>query len=135
MADSTPAPSESLLIPAADDVAGVAHPLVPIEDDPAHYLNRELSWLEFNGRVLAEAGSDAPLFERLKFLGIFFSNIDEFFMVRVAGLQAQTLRTITEIPPDGLTPNEQLAAISTRAHALFDAAYRLWNEDLLPALK
>ncbi|WP_245678371.1 polyphosphate kinase 1 [Chondromyces crocatus] len=110
--------------------------LVPIEGDPTHYLNRELSWLEFNSRVLAEAGSpDVPLFERLKFLGIFFSNIDEFFMVRVAGLQAQTLRTITEMPPDGLTPQEQLVAIGAKAHAMFDAAYRLWNEDLVPALR
>jgi polyphosphate kinase len=104
--------------------------------DPAHYLNRELSWLEFNARVLAEAGSqEVPLYERLKFLGIFFSNLDEFFMVRVAGLQAQTVRTITEVPPDGLPPHEQLVAISQRAHALYDAAYRLWNTEILAALK
>jgi len=103
--------------------------------DPTHYLNRELSWLEFNARVLAEAGSsEVPLFERMKFLGIFFSNLDEFFMVRVAGLQAQLHRTITEVPPDGLKPQEQLEAISTRAHALFDSAYRLWNTEILPAL-
>jgi polyphosphate kinase len=62
-----------------------------------------------------------PLFERLKFLGIFFANLDEFFMVRVAGLQAQTLRTITELPPDGLTPHEQLVAISQRAHVLVES--------------
>ncbi len=103
--------------------------------DPTHYLNRELSWLEFNARVLAEAGSmEVPLFERMKFLGIFFSNLDEFFMVRVAGLQAQTHRTITEVPPDGMKPQEQLLAISGRAHALFDNAYRLWNTEILPAL-
>ena len=85
--------------------------------------------------MLAEAGSpDVPLFERLKFLGIFFSNLDEFFMVRVAGLQAQTLRTITEVPPDGLRPHEQLVAISARAHALYDAAYRLWNTELVQSL-
>jgi polyphosphate kinase len=113
-------------------VAGTA----PVEGDPAHYLNRELSWLEFNGRVLSEAGSmDVPLFERLKFLGIFFSNLDEFFMVRVAGLQAQTQRTITEVPPDGLTPHEQLVAISARAHALVEVAYRLWNTEIIPALQ
>lgn len=103
--------------------------------DPSHYLNRELSWLEFNARVLTEAGSpDVPLFERLKFLGIFFSNLDEFFMVRVAGLQAQIHRTIAEAPPDGLTPAEQLTAISARAHALVDSAYKLWNAEMLPAL-
>lgn len=121
---------------APDDGPTGAPGLIPIEGDPAHYLNRELSWLEFNGRVLAEAGShDVPLFERVKFLSIFFSNLDEFFMVRVAGLQAQIQRTITDIPPDGLTPHEQLVAIRAKAHALFDAAYRLWNDDILPALR
>ncbi len=106
-----------------------APPSAAIETgDPHQYLNRELSWLEFNARVLAEAGSpDVPIFERLKFLGIFFSNLDEFFMVRVAGLQAQTSRTIIEVPPDGLTPSEQLVAISQRAHVLCDSAYRLWT--------
>ncbi|APR84786.1 Polyphosphate kinase [Minicystis rosea] len=109
---------------------------VAIDGDPAHYLNRELSWIEFNARVLAEAASsEVPLFERMKFLGIVFSNLDEFFMVRVAGLQAQTQRTIAEVPPDGLTPHEQLVAISNRAHALMDSAYRLWNTDMIPALK
>ncbi|WP_437907187.1 polyphosphate kinase 1 [Sorangium sp. So ce327] len=109
---------------------------IPIEGDPAHYLNRELSWLEFNARVLAEARShEVPLFERLKFLSIFFSNLDEFFMVRVAGLQAQTQRTIAEVPPDGLTPHEQLVAISARVHALVDDAYQLWHSDLIPALQ
>ncbi|MGK3996898.1 polyphosphate kinase 1 [Sorangium sp. So ce1024] len=107
-----------------------------IEGDPSHYLNRELSWLEFNARVLAEARShEVPLFERLKFLSIFFANLDEFFMVRVAGLQAQTQRTIAEVPPDGLTPHEQLVAIGARVHALVDDAYQLWNSDLIPALR
>ena len=105
-------------------------------EDPAHYLNRELSWIEFNARVLAEAGAaEVALFERLKFLGIVFSNLDEFFMVRVAGLQAQTQRTIAEVPPDGLTPHEQLQAISQRAHALVDSAYKLWNGEMIPALR
>ena len=104
--------------------------------DPTHYLNRELSWLEFNARVLAEgAAPEVPLFERLKFLGIFAANLDEFFMVRVAGLQAQTQRTITEVGPDGMTPNEQLVAISQRAHALVDSAYRVWNTELVPGLQ
>ncbi len=104
--------------------------------DPSHYLNRELGWLEFNARVLAEAESaEVPLFERLKFLGIFSSNLDEFFMVRVAGLRAQQGGKVGDVPPDGMTPDEQLAAISMRAHALVDRAYRLWNTDLYPALK
>ncbi|WP_437968859.1 polyphosphate kinase 1 [Sorangium sp. So ce260] len=114
----------------------VASGPIPIEGDPNHYLNRELSWLEFNARVLAEARAhEVPLFERLKFLSIFFSNLDEFFMVRVAGLQAQTQRTIAEVPPDGLTPHEQLVAIGARVHALVDDAYQLWNSDLIPSLR
>jgi len=104
--------------------------------DPSHYLNRELSWLEFNARVLAEAETpEVPLAERLKFLGIFASNLDEFFMVRVAGLRAQQGGKVGDVPPDGMTPDEQLAAISLRAHALVDRAYRLWNTDLYPALR
>jgi polyphosphate kinase len=129
---SSPSPA---VVPSA---APVLPPPAPIElaDDPAHYLNRELSWIEFNARVLEEAGTaEVPLFERLKFLGIVFSNLDEFFMVRVAGLQAQTIRTIAELPPDGLTPHEQLQAISQRVHTLVDGAYRLWNEEVLPALR
>ncbi len=113
-----------------------SNPLPFDVEDPAHYLNRELSWLEFNARVLAEAASsEVPLFERLKFLGIFFANLDEFFMVRVAGLQAQILRTITEFPPDGMLPHEQLVAISSRVHALVENAYKLWNSEIIPGLK
>jgi polyphosphate kinase len=108
----------------------------PPLDSPSLYINRELSWLEFNARVLAEAESPAtPLFERLKFLGIVASNLDEFFMVRVAGLKQQTLNQVVELPPDGATPAEQLAAISQRAHELVEASYRVWNNDLRPALE
>ncbi len=104
--------------------------------DPAHYLNREVSWLEFNARVLSEAeNEDVPLLERVKFLGIFIANIDEFFMVRVAGLKAQRGRTITDLPPDGLTPDEQLKAISAKAHLLVERAYQIWNVTLVPALR
>jgi polyphosphate kinase len=104
--------------------------------DPASYLNRELSWLEFNARVFAEGASpEVPLFERLKFLGIFAANLDEFFMVRVAGLQAQTQRTIEEVPPDGATPHEQLVAIRARVQALVDGAYRTWNTEIIPLLR
>jgi polyphosphate kinase len=130
--ETTPIPGEAASFPPAS----VPSPASIEPGDPAHYLNRELSWIEFNARVLAEAGNaDVPLFERLKFLGIVFSNLDEFFMVRVAGLQAQTQRTIAEVPPDGLTPHEQLLAISQRAHALVDSAYKLWNSEMIPALK
>jgi polyphosphate kinase len=104
-------------------------------DAPSLYVNRELSWLEFNARVLAEAEDPAvPLYERIKFLSIVTANLDEFFMVRVAGLKQQLSGEVEEVPPDGMMPQEQLAAISARAHKLVDAQYRCWNESLVPAL-
>src|SRR5512134_1134412 len=80
--------------------------------DPALYINRELSLLEFNQRVLAEAQDESnPLLERAKFLAIYSSNMDEFFMVRVAGLMQQAAAGITDVPADGMTPREQLIII------------------------
>ncbi len=103
--------------------------------DPSLYINRELSWLEFNARVLAEAESpEVPLFEKFKFLSIFGSNLDEFFMVRVAGLQAQRSQDIDEPPPDKRTPEEQLTLISKRAHELMALRDRIWHENVAPAL-
>ena len=82
---------------------------------PNYYLNRELSWLEFNRRVLAEAiDPRSRLLERLKFMGIFSSNLDEFFMVRVAGLKQQVEAAVSKLTPDGRTPQAQLDAISER---------------------
>ncbi|MBE9046953.1 polyphosphate kinase 1 [Pleurocapsales cyanobacterium LEGE 10410] len=82
-------------------------------DDPKYYFNRELSWLEFNRRVLAEAlDKRTPLLERLKFMAIFSSNLDEFFMVRVAALKQQVAAGVTKLSADGRTPKQQLAAIS-----------------------
>src|SRR5689334_9199303 len=87
--------------------------------DPRSFINRELSALEFNARILAEAADvRVPLYERLKFLAFFAANADEFFMVRVAGLQAQLSGEVEEVTPDGLTAEQQLAAISRRAHEL-----------------
>jgi polyphosphate kinase len=104
-------------------------------DSPALYVNRELSWLEFNARVLAEAEDpNVPLYERLKFLSIVTLNLDEFFMVRVAGLKQQLSGEVEEVPPDGMMPQEALGAISARAHALLDAQYRCWKNDLVPGL-
>src|SRR5271170_7776149 len=85
----------------------------------ALYLNRELSWLEFNAHVLAETDSETvPLLERLKFHAIVAANLDEFFMVRVAGLKQQLTGEVDEMGPDGMSVNEQLSAIASRVHAL-----------------
>jgi polyphosphate kinase len=100
-----------------------------------HFINRELSWLAFNERVLAEASDPStPLLERAKFAAITASNLDEFFMVRVAGLKQAVADGKTALDPSGLSPARQLGAVSTRAHALVDAVYALTREELLPAL-
>lgn len=105
-------------------------------DDPKLFINRELSWLEFNARVVAEAAADdVPLYERLKFLAIFATNLDEFFMVRAAGLQAQLSGEVQEVPPDGMSPERQLEEISRRAHELVDEQYRTFNDLVRPALR
>ncbi len=102
---------------------------------PALFLNRELSWLEFDARVLAEAFDERnPLLERLKFLAIFSSNLDEFYMVRVAGLRRQVAARVQQTPPDGLTAREQLDAIERRVSDLLDQARHCLHDLLLPAL-
>jgi polyphosphate kinase len=93
------------------------------------YFNRELSWLAFNRRVMEEACNPAhPLLERLRFLSISGSNFDEFFMVRVAGLMGQQLQKVEARSADGLTPGQQLAAISAEAEALADSQQGVWND-------
>ena len=104
---------------------------------PDHYFNRELSWLEFNARVLEEAADPSnPLLERLKFLAIFSSNLDEFFEIRVAGLQQQVYAGVEpqDYGADGLAPADQLAAIERRVHELVAAQYRILGTDVLPGL-
>jgi polyphosphate kinase len=92
--------------------------------DPELYLNRELSLLEFQRRVLEEAfDEDNPLLERMKFLAIFGSNMDEFFMVRVSGIRKQVEAHIQDVTPDGLTPPEILAAIRKTALELYGSAF------------
>jgi polyphosphate kinase len=105
---------------------------------PEHYLNRELSWLEFNVRVLEEAADPTnPLLERVKFLAIVSSNLDEFFEVRVAGLQQQVYAGLEpqDFAPDGLAPLTQLTMIAERAHQLVSEQYRLLHEELIGGLK
>ncbi len=103
--------------------------------DPKLFINRELSWLAFNDRVLAEArDAELPLYERLKFLGIVSSNLDEFFMVRVAGLKQQIIGGVADTPADGMLPQEQLAAIRERARGQVAEEYRIWQEDMTPQL-
>jgi polyphosphate kinase len=99
------------------------------------YLNRELSWLEFNRRVLAEAADpDVPLLERLKFVAIFESNLDEFFMKRVGGLKQQVASNTRAQSPDGLTPRRQLTAIDRMVRPLLVEERHLLTAELLPAL-
>jgi len=104
-------------------------------EDPRYYLNRELSLLDFQWRVLEEAQSERnPLLERLKFLAILDSNLSEFFMVRVGGLKLQKDSGVADASFDGLTPARQLAAIRKEAQTIFQAARDLLKTRLLPAL-
>ncbi|HEX5577472.1 MAG TPA: polyphosphate kinase 1 [Gemmatimonadaceae bacterium] len=104
--------------------------------DPSLYINRELSWLEFNARVLNEACDPRnPLLERLKFLSIFSTNLDEFYMVRVAGLRRQMAAGMQAPAPDGMSPAEQIEAIKSRVAELIGLQQRILHEDLLPALE
>jgi polyphosphate kinase len=105
--------------------------------DPSLYMNRELSWLEFNERVLEEARDPSnPLLERLRFLAISASNLDEFYEVRVAGLQAQLYDNLEpqDTPPDGLGPLAQLVEIGRRTHDFVARQYEAWGDEIRPAL-
>ncbi len=106
------------------------------EQKKAVYFNRELSWIEFNGRVLDEGmQKDVPLLERLKFLSIVSSNFDEFFMVRVAGLKALLAKRKSEKDVSGMTAAAQIEAISKRVHELTDIQYSVLIDEILPALE
>lgn len=104
--------------------------------DSKNYVNRELSWLEFNYRVLSEArDKNLPLFERLKFLSITASNLDEFFMVRVASLRDMVHAKYEKEDIAGMKPKEQLDRIAEKTHELVNLQYSTYNRSLLPALK
>ena len=104
--------------------------------DPAFYTNRELSWLDFNYRILDEARDKTnPLFERLKFLSITASNLDEFFMVRVASLMDMVHANVTKPDLSGLTARQQLDQVEARCHELIDRQYSTLSRSLIPALR
>jgi polyphosphate kinase len=108
------------------------------EFKPEHFLNRELSWLDFNMRVLEEAQDKTnPLLERVKFLAIFSSNLDEFFMVRVAGLREQAYGDSApqDLAPDGMRAISQLQRLAARAQQLVAEQYRCWTEEIRPGLE
>jgi polyphosphate kinase len=105
------------------------------DDNPTPFLNRELSWLAFNERVLALAADDRPVLERAKFLAIFADNLDEFFQVRVAGLKDQVAARVSTETPDGRTPDMQLDEIRDAVDRLSAEHERLWVEEVLPQLR
>ena len=104
-------------------------------ENPAFYINRELSWIRFNHHVLDEARDEThPVLDRVKFLSIFANNLDEFFMVRVSGLQRQLAQGVLKSPPDGMTPGQQLEAIRQMLLPELDAQSDTWHKEILPAL-
>ena len=104
--------------------------------DPDRFIDRESSWLDFNARVLALAADPAtPLLDRARFVAIFADNLDEFFMVRVAGLQRRIATGLGVASPAGLSAREQMELIASRAHVLVDRHAALYRDQILPALR
>ncbi|MDF0674157.1 MAG: polyphosphate kinase 1 [Nitrospira sp.] len=121
--------------PSAENSHQVTEPQADLEN-PGLFLNRELSWLQFNLRVLEEAEDvRRPLLERVKFLAIFATNLDEFFMIRISGLRRQVAGGAGETPPDAMTPSEQMLAICREVTIHLERHRTCWQEDLLPKLR
>ena len=130
--------AEKAPVKAAEKTAGAAQNTAPQIDfkDPKYYTNRELSWLDFNYRILDEARDKTnPLFERLKFLSITASNLDEFFMVRVASLKDMVHANYTKPDLAGLTAQQQLERVEKKCHELIDKQYSTLLRSLVPALR
>jgi polyphosphate kinase len=105
-------------------------------NDPNNFFNRDLSWIEFNKRVLEEAFKpDQPLLEKIKFISIFSSNLDEFYMIRVSGLKEQIAANVLEPTIDGLTPIEQLQKIDKKLKPLLQMVQDYWSSEIVPSLK
>ncbi|HEX3072694.1 MAG TPA: hypothetical protein VHP30_03690 [Ignavibacteriales bacterium] len=104
--------------------------------EPDNFFNRDLSWIEFNKRVLDEAlNPELPLLDKVKFISIFFSNLDEFYMIRVSGIKDQIAAQVFDPTIDGLTPKEELRKIEQDVRPLINTATRYWIENIVPALR
>ena len=104
--------------------------------DPENFFNRDLSWVEFNRRVLEEAlNPELPLLEKVKFISIFHSNLDEFYMIRISGLKDQVAANVSEPTIDGLTPVAQLQKIEKMLHPMLEQINDLWLNEIVPALR
>src|SRR3954463_5561941 len=131
-AEATPRIEEKSDVPAVPQVVQTLHDRF---GDPKNFINRELSWLAFNQRVLEEAQDPTqPLIERVKFLTIFSSNLDEFFEIRVAGIKQQIESETSDVGPDGLSPTEIFNAIQRTAREMVAAEYSLLKDELAPLL-
>ena len=127
-------PAVKEFVPLSQDINGSAASRLPV-DDREYLFNRELSWLEFNRRVLEEAlDENTPLLERLKFLSIFSTNLDEFFMIRVSGLKEQVAENVLKISHDGMLPAEQLREIHLHLRPMITEQMACLSEEILPGL-